>query len=182
MTIHQRKHSVSNNFSADYGYVALGQAGFATVFDDVYQYNPANNSWDTLPVFSPGGRAWAAGFAFVDDIYIGTGWNFSTFYKDLYMLDVTTGISTTNNQLKNVFAYQSHGNIVVEYSNEDDEFTGVELIDVQGKVIKKADIVTSGNGRQKFYIPCNGIPTGIYFLRVSSANESVSCKILIHEF
>lgn len=168
--------------SADYGFVALGQAGFSTVFDDAYKYDPANDSWDSLPHFSPGGRAWPAGFAYGDNIYIGTGWNFNTFYKDLYMLDVTTGITTPNNQLKNVIAYQSQGNIVVEYSNEDDEFTGVELIDVQGKVIKKADIITSGKGRQKFYIPCNGSPTGICFLRVSSANESVSCKILIHEF
>ncbi|HNP98804.1 MAG TPA: T9SS type A sorting domain-containing protein [Bacteroidia bacterium] len=168
--------------SADYGIVGLGQAGFTNVFDDVYKYDPANDLWDPLPDFNPGGRAWATGFAYGDNIYMGTGWNFSTFYRDIYMLDISTGISTPNNNLNNVLAYQSHGSIVVEFNNQNDEFTSVELIDAQGKRVKNEDLVNCDQGMQKIYIPCNGIPTGIYFVRVVAANESVSLKMMVNEF
>lgn len=168
--------------SADYGIVGLGQAGFTNVFDDVYKYDPANDLWDPLPDFNPGGRAWATGFAYGDNIYMGTGWNFSTFYRDIYMLDISTGISTPNNNLNNVLAYQSQGSIVVEFNNHTDEFTSVELIDAQGKRVKNEDLVNCDQGMQKIYIPCKGIPTGIYFVRVVAANESVSLKMMVNEF
>ena len=166
--------------SANYGFVALGQAGFTTVFDDVYKYDPSSNSWDSLPDFSPGGRAWAAGFAFGDNIYIGTGWNFNTFYKDLYMLDVSTGISTPKSQLKNVFAYQSHGKIIVEYKNESNDVASIELLDVQGNVVKKSENVLSGIGTQKAEFNCDGMSAGIYFVNLKNGTEFNSCKLIVY--
>ncbi|MBL0066192.1 MAG: hypothetical protein IPP38_14540 [Bacteroidetes bacterium] len=165
--------------SADYGYVALGQAGFATVFDDVYQYDPANDSWDTLPVFSPGGRAWAAGFAFGDNIYLTTGWNFNTFYRDMYMLDISTSINSPLKNPNSVRAYQISGKIVVEFKNDWNESTRAELMDVQGRVIKTVESMQSGKGTQRMFINCDEIPRGVYLVNVKCGNEFTSCKVML---
>ncbi|RIY34293.1 N-acetylneuraminic acid mutarotase [Psittacicella hinzii] len=59
--------------------------GLTTSTNDVYEYDPAKNSWQKLPTRSPLGLVGASGFVHGDSIYIVGGTNleiFNGFFKD----------------------------------------------------------------------------------------------------
>jgi N-acetylneuraminic acid mutarotase len=151
--------------SDDYGFVGLGQSGFTTVYNNVYQYDPLNDAWTTLPVFSAGGRAWPVGFAFADKIYLGTGWNFTTFYNDLYYYDFVTGISETAGSHSGVYPNPSSQYIKV-YSNED-KILKTEIYSFSG------EMVISNQIKNNEAIDITQLPAGIYYLRGTTENNKI---------
>lgn len=166
--------------SGEYGYVGLGQAGFSTTFDDMYKFDPIGNSWSPLPVFAVGGRAWPTGFAYGSSIYITTGWDFSTFYNDLYQLDFSTGINSDPESSAYFNAYFRQGKIVVDYKNKNNEPAQISLIDMQGRIVKTIHSKNEGNDAGLIFLETEGINSGIYILNFQMGNTNATCKLSVY--
>ena len=87
--------------------------------------------------FNPGGRAWVAtGFAYGDNIYMGTGWNFSTF-TGISICWIYQQESVIRTIIWIMFWHINHmGVLWLNSIIRNDESTSVELIDAQGKRVK----------------------------------------------
>ena len=165
---HSRQAAAS--FASDYkGYVALGQTANANTFTDVFEYDYVNDLWDTLPAFNHGGRAWATGFADSTNVYLCAGWNFTTFYSDLYALSLvptatitTTGIKNTDYTSNNsqVYPNPSNGIFSIAFRSASEERI-VEIHDAFGKFIKRESLVGA-----KDILHFNGFSEGVYTVSV----------------
>lgn len=76
----------------EYGYVIAGQAGFAALnLDDVFRYDPSNDSWQEMEAFPGGGRGYGYGVCEGDHAYVGFGSNNSGYPTDWWHLNMATG-------------------------------------------------------------------------------------------
>lgn len=70
------------------GYVGTG-ASTSTFWNDLWEYNPANNAWTQKATFPGAGRMWGTGFSIENKGYIGLGVWFGGYYRDFYEYDPT---------------------------------------------------------------------------------------------
>jgi hypothetical protein len=103
-----REGAVSFGFAATgKGYIGTGFDGTAAAYhSDFWKYNSSTNAWtqkanfgihivtDTALV-----RAYAVGFAIGTKGYVGTGYNGTTYYKDLWEYDPATNVWTEKDDL-----------------------------------------------------------------------------------
>ncbi|WP_460949688.1 Kelch repeat-containing protein [Spirosoma daeguense] len=68
-----------------YGYLTLGDSNVK----DVWQYNPATDTWATLGTFEGSARAYAVGFSISGKGYVTTGGSGSARYDDIWAFDPT---------------------------------------------------------------------------------------------
>ncbi len=163
------------------GFVGLGQASFSTTFDDVYEYDPTFDSWRQLQSFSPGGRAWPTGWALGDNIYLATGWNFTTFFRDLYMLDVSTGIKTTEqNRIAAKFQYDSKNKTIsLEWINGSSAKIQFDIINSLGQNISTEVFEGSANAINHYTHDPIELNKGFYNLRMYSKDIQQTFKFIV---
>ena len=153
------------SFSSDAkGYVGLGQAGFSTTFSDVYEYDPADDEWIALPSFI-GGRAWPVGFAYGNEIFFSTGWNFTTFFHDLYAFTVTTGIDQAGNLPVEIISYPGRTSITFHFTGI--SAASLSLSDAAGRIVARCEIFN----RTEYSVPVADLPKGIYFIQIISKDN-----------
>jgi N-acetylneuraminic acid mutarotase len=163
------------------GYVGLGQSSFTTTYDDVYEYDPIFDSWRQLPSFTPGGRAWATGFSLGNSIYLSTGWNFSTFYKDLYMLDLSTEITDhIVNSANAKFHYNnSNQTLSLEWLNGTATNIRFDIINSMGQLISYSEYKVIPNEINNFKRETSKLSKGLYFLNMYSKEMNQSFKFIV---
>lgn len=163
------------------GYVGLGQSSFTTTYDDVYEYDPTLDYWRPLASFNPGGRAWPTGFAFGNNIYLSTGWNFTTFYRDLYMLDVSTQITNLHVNSSNAkFQYNnSKQTFSLEWLNGTATNIRFDIFNSMGQLINLCVYKATANEINHFTKESGKLSKGIYFLKMYSKDTNQSFKFIV---
>ena len=66
---------------ANYGYLGLGENNTAK-FNDIWKYNPSNNTWTQIATFPAGRRSSAVSFVVDDKAYITTGTDSANSYRN----------------------------------------------------------------------------------------------------
>jgi N-acetylneuraminic acid mutarotase len=66
-------------------YIGLGEDTFTNVFKDMYCYDPATDTWTAIPSLNfHTSRGWAMAATVGDTAYVGFGFDFNTFYNDIW--------------------------------------------------------------------------------------------------
>lgn len=159
--------------STSYGFIGLGQSNYTTNYNDMYQYDPILNQWNTLPAIATG-RAWASGFSINSDIYVTSGFNFSSFFKDLWKLILPAGINDIENDIS-VYVYPNPANDVINVSiNNSRQISGIEINNIVGKNIYQSSIAST-----KTEIDMSNQTKGIYFIKIYYGQTFLTKKIVI---
>ncbi|MGZ6521342.1 MAG: Kelch repeat-containing protein [Bacteroidia bacterium] len=72
------------------GYICCGKAGVAYYINELWEFDPALNSWTQKAYYPGGNRIGAVAFAIGDIGYFGTGSDEATFKNDFYKYDPAT--------------------------------------------------------------------------------------------
>lgn len=73
-----------------YGYAATGWDQNVGPSDDVYKYDPVNDSWSTISDFPGAARSFGIGFEYEGDGYLGFGATSTSYLRDIYRFDAAT--------------------------------------------------------------------------------------------
>jgi N-acetylneuraminic acid mutarotase len=159
----QAAFSFSNN---SFGYVGGGQTGYTAVYQDMWRYNPDNDSWtksEDAPLFSP---AWSSAFVIGNNAYVGLGARFQgsgltgvdSFYKYKMQTVHTSAIQPEQNIHCSV--YPNPANNFVRIMGETDARARVYIYDNMGKLVL-------GN-QHPDNIDISQLPDGVYTLQVQN--------------
>ncbi|MFN8249892.1 MAG: kelch repeat-containing protein [Ferruginibacter sp.] len=88
-----RHSAVGFNMGAK-GYICTGSVDAVTNAKDLYEYDPATNAWAAKANLPGSGRYGAATFTVGTKIFVGLGYNNTTYFNDFYEYDYTTNTWT----------------------------------------------------------------------------------------
>lgn len=159
------------------GYAGLGQTNFDHTYTDLYEYDPASDSWRMVPDSFPSqSSGWSTAFVIGNSAYVGMGtslpdFNFSNkFYKHDFFatgIDEVTGENTFN-----LYPNPSAGHVRITAAPGLDR---VEIFDLFGKCVWSDD----AHGKQAYEANAVGLASGVYLVRMQSAQGHAQKKLVV---
>jgi len=157
----------------NYGYIALGDSGNtpAIYFNDIWEYDPANNTWTQKTNFPGTARTRAVAFSIGNKGYVATGYtNGPTYFRDLWEYDPTLNSWTqkanmptgTNREGAAAFAVNGMGYVGTGRDGSGFKQDFYEYNPIANVWTQKANILGGvRNGAVGFNVGCKGyVATG----------------------
>lgn len=94
------------------GYVGLGINSSSTYLNDIWEYNPLDNSWTQKANFPGTARAGASAFVIKGKMYVCFGQNTSTMYKDVWEYNPTNDTWTQKKDFPGQARYNTSGFVI----------------------------------------------------------------------
>ena len=162
------------------GYIGTGRNEFSFGKNDFWEYDTTNNSWSQKANFGGVARIRAVGFAIDNRGYIGTGEDANgPLTKDFW--EYTPDSSNSINELTLENSVSVFPNPITETATLEIKDLGIgskdlkmQMYDVNGKMVLQSQILN-----RKSLIKRGDLPSGIYFLHITSENQSATKKIII---
>ena len=161
------------------GYIGTG-ADPGNYYNDLWEWNKATNAWTQVANFGGSTRDCSVGFSIGTKGYIGTGEDaINNWEKDFweYTPDSTSSINEpTLESLISISPNPFSSTAVIEikdsgFRNKDFK---MQMYNVNGEVVLQSQILTP-----KSLIERSGLPAGVYFIHLSSKDQSATKKIII---
>jgi hypothetical protein len=92
----------------------------------------------------------------------------------VFQKDIGTEVTSVNSTSFSVYPNPNHGVFYVWKSENDTKNYDVELFDIEGNSVFKKENQSESN----LVIREQGLPTGIYFLKIKTDKESIVKKII----
>ena len=123
--------------------------------NEVWRYDPTNDSWLRMPDFPGTTRRWTVAMNVNDHVYYGLGTN-GTNFNDIWEFSSTAGHSQLG--ADNFLIAPNPASDHVSFSSDDGEEFEVEILDAQGQFVSRQ---SSLNGT--VLIERGELPAGVYF-------------------
>ena len=153
------------------GYIGTGWESGVGTHIDFWEYDPIAYTWKQNADFSGTGRDNAVGFSIGTKGYICTGSDNTICYKDFWQFSPLISALNDSKELNKFKIYPNPTNR--EITIESAENTTVQLLNIQGQVIKEIRIKT-----EKETIDMSELEANIYFLKAENNNDFKLTKVI----
>jgi hypothetical protein len=160
------------------GYIGMGLDIDTNInLKDLWEWDQVTDTWTQMPDLPGPGRQAAVAFSIGDQGYIGTGYgaNPNPNLQDFWEFCDTCYVSTPEWIPSSSFDIRPNPASTIVYLRNEIEkgISSVEVINYSGV------IVYSGRMTNELELNVSGFSSGFYFLRVTSAKETYSTKLII---
>lgn len=178
-------HGLSAFVMSNEGYVGAGtllSIGSNTVYDDFHSYDPALDSWTSIPDFGGGIRQGTVSMSIGNRGYVGLGSTLIypqiNYQSDWWTFADPTGIEDPNINTNEVVAYfDIHHNLNINLNTSLKSKTAVEVFDANGKLIRSS---TFNQNQQNLVIENMNLANGIYYFSLYiSSQKPISGKVML---
>lgn len=158
-----------------YGYVIGGFMGSPTSLpwewnNEVWRYDPSNDSWFRMDDFEGATRRWAVACNVNGRVFYGLGTN-GTNFNDWWEFSPMANVNEMNLE---VHVYPNPASHVLNIKTTEISSRTIHLINMEGQIVKQQSIIDNSSE-----IDVSDIDEGLYFLSVSSEINSATTKIII---
>jgi N-acetylneuraminic acid mutarotase len=166
------------------GYIVCGGyiGWLSELVTEVWEYDPALNTWTQLEDFPGMARRFTAGFAIGDKGYMGIGTN-GTNFRDFWEFDELLAVPKNESTAKIAEPYPNPSSSIIHFSQENNQLTSgttetlkINVTDLSGRKIYSGDF--SGD---ILAISKEDIGTGIFLYEIFSAEAVVKTGKIIFE-
>ncbi len=153
------------------GYAGTGSPNSFTRVDTFLTYDPLTDLWSPKANFAGGNRTLACGFSIGNKGYIGTGYiSGMTWAMDFweYNPDTTTSILEKHNYNSFIiYPNPTNNKSTIEFNNFLQKNHTLKLYDIQGRIVKTIDNITS----DIIIIDTDNLIDGLYFFQLNTNKE-----------
>jgi N-acetylneuraminic acid mutarotase len=154
------------------GYTGCGTsfAGFGNVvYDDFYEYNPSNDTWNVMPSFGGGIRQGGVSMAIQNSGFVGMGSSVIypqiNYFSDWWKFESPTGIDEQETHV-NASAFVDHNNnLVISVNTSIRESAEIQILDHRGRIVASEKLVPVNN---TFKMELPQLAEGVYCFRIKN--------------
>jgi len=139
----------------------------------LYKSNNKGESWTSIKGDLPG--AVTGKFGFIDNVvYVGS-WGYGIWRTPV---DRVAGINNTimDNANFNVYPNPASESVIINYDLLDQKNVSIHILNAQGVVVKE---FTNLNSSQRMPVEVNDLECGVYFVKLTFEDTSISKKLII---
>jgi N-acetylneuraminic acid mutarotase len=156
------------------GYIGTGDDfSSGNNYQDFWCYDPSTNAWMQVTDFAGAARRYLSCFTIGNRAYAGLGTSGMN-YADFWEYGSISGVEENSGFTFSVYPMPVTEQSMVQFSSAVSD-AKMELTDINGKLVAKHESISGS----QFRLERNGLPDGVYFLRVEENGKLLSIQKII---